>query len=73
MTTDTTIPEDPDGLEDYPLVMRPKHVQDYLNRGRRQTYELFHRSDFDSFKIGGSLGIQREDFRRWLEEQKSAL
>lgn len=73
MSTDTAIPEDPDGLAEYPLVLRPKHVQHYLGRGRRQTYQLFHREDFPSFKVGGTLGIRRADFKQWLDDQKEAL
>jgi predicted DNA-binding transcriptional regulator AlpA len=73
MTTGTTVPEDPECLGDYPLVLRPKHVRDYLGRGLRQTYQLFHRDNFPSFKIGGSLGVRRADFREWLDEQKKSI
>nr|WP_302597950.1 helix-turn-helix domain-containing protein [uncultured Cellulosilyticum sp.] len=53
------------------LCFTPKDVQKILNCSKSQVYEIFHRVDFPSFKIGErNLVVKRIDFYNWQEEKK---
>lgn len=55
-------------LRDYPEVLTPKHVQEILGIGRRQTYELFNQDypPFHFVRVGRSIKIPKIVFTKWL-------
>lgn len=54
----------------YMECLTPKQVKEILNVGQVFVYELFNSKDFPSFKICGSWRVKKEDFDKWLENQK---
>lgn len=55
--------------EDYPLVLEPKHIQEILGVGRRNTYELLNDPPFHVNRVGkrGLIKVPRDVFFKWLE------
>ncbi len=42
-------------------------VKNYLNISQASAYELVHRNDFPTARIGGSIRIPREAFLAWVD------
>ena len=42
-------------------------VKDYLNISQAAAYELTHRKDFPSTRIGGSIRIPNDAFLAWVD------
>jgi hypothetical protein len=63
--------------EDYPLMLSPSHVQEIMNRGRKQTYDFLGEVEyqvrknknppFHLIRIGKSIKIPRDIFFNWVE------
>jgi hypothetical protein len=63
--------------EDYPLMLEPKHIQEIMGIGRRQTYDFLNEIEFKINKgknppfhlkrLGKLFKIPREGFFDWLE------
>jgi len=49
--------------------MAAKDISDYLRVNVNKAYELFHREDFPSLKLGGRYIIPREKFLKWLDKE----
>ena len=50
-----------------PLYLTVADVKNYLNISQAAAYELTHRSDFPTARIGGSIRIPRDAFLAWVE------
>lgn len=50
-----------------PFYMTVADVKNYLNISQAAAYELTHRSDFPTARIGGSIRIPRDAFLAWVE------
>lgn len=55
--------------DDIPNIMAAKDISNYLRVNVNKAYELFHREDFPSLKLGGRYIIPREKFLEWLDKQ----
>ncbi|MFS1513430.1 helix-turn-helix domain-containing protein [Chengkuizengella sp. SCS-71B] len=53
-------------IEKYPEVLTPKHIQEILDIGERQTYELLLSKPFHYVRVGRMYKISRETFFKWL-------
>jgi excisionase family DNA binding protein len=55
---------------DLPNVLKASDISKFLNISSRFAYEIMERSDFPIIRIGRSKRVMREDFLKWLEQQK---
>jgi excisionase family DNA binding protein len=55
-----------DGVPD---IMNAKDISDYLRVNVNKAYELFHRGDFPSMKLGNRYIIPKNKFLEWLDRQ----
>lgn len=53
--------------EQLPEVLEPKHIQQILNIGRRQTYELLENPPFHVVRVGRLYKISKRAFFNWLD------
>lgn len=63
--------------DDYPIVIEVKHVQELLNVGRKQAYDLVNEveakcirkrnPEFHVFRVGASIKINRDSFFSWID------
>ncbi|GAK05626.1 hypothetical protein JCM19037_4137 [Geomicrobium sp. JCM 19037] len=55
-------------LTEYPEVMEPKHVQEFLNIGEKQTYELLNSEPkpFHYIRVGRRIKISKDAFEKWF-------
>jgi hypothetical protein len=60
-------------LSEYPFVLDVSHVQEILNIGRRQAYELFHSGEFHIVKVGNRLKVSKQVFLSWLNGNQSTI
>jgi excisionase family DNA binding protein len=56
-------------LEDLPVVLTMRHVQDVLGICRPKAYELAHTAGFPVVKLGRNFRVPRDAFLRWLDRQ----
>jgi len=54
--------------DDVPAVLTVDELSKVLRIGRRQAYELVHRTTFPAFRVGRSIRVPREGLERWLQE-----
>lgn len=54
-------------LEQYPPVLDVAHIQQILNIGRRQAYELVNSENFHIVRVGRSIKVLKNVFIEWLE------
>lgn len=59
-------------LQDLPVVLTMKQVQDLLGISKLKTYELAHKEGFPVVRLGRSLRVPRDRFVMWLNEQADA-
>jgi excisionase family DNA binding protein len=53
---------------DLPLILTPMDVAAVLGVSRNTAYEVVHRADFPTFKVGKQYRVQRERFIQWMNE-----
>ncbi|MCZ8513555.1 helix-turn-helix domain-containing protein [Paenibacillus filicis] len=53
--------------DEYPSVLDVKDIQNILNIGRVQAYELVNSGQFHVVKIGRRIKISKDVFVSWLE------
>lgn len=51
------------------LTYSVSEVAEVLGISRPKVYDLLHRDDFPSFKVGGRVLISVDGLRRWVEAQ----
>jgi len=54
-------------LDHYPPVLDVVHLQQILNIGRRQAYELANSGNFHIIRVGKRIKILKNVFIDWLE------
>lgn len=58
--------------DELPEALEPKHIQQILDIGRSQTYELFKNPPFHVVKIGRIYKVSKTTFFKWFDgEQES--
>lgn len=62
-------------LGELPEILTAQHIATYLGISRGKIYTLFQikpvAGGIPSFNIGASKRVEKEDFVKWIEEQKS--
>lgn len=53
--------------EDLPEVLTPKHVQEILQIGKKQTYEMMENPPFHLVRVGRLYKISKKTFFDWLD------
>lgn len=53
--------------DDLPEVMSPKHIQAFLQIGKRQTYELLENPPFHVVRVGYRYKISKVAFLNWFD------
>jgi excisionase family DNA binding protein len=56
-------------IEDLPLVLTMRQVQDVLGCGKEAAYSLPHMPGFPSIRFGKAIRIPRDQFFAWLTAQ----
>lgn len=56
-------------LEELPLVLTMKHIQEITGLSKPKVYELAHTHGFPVIRFGRAMRVPREAFLRWLDEQ----
>lgn len=54
-------------LENYPEVLDVSHIQEILDIGRRQAYELANSNQFHVVRVGRRIKVLKNVFLNWLE------
>lgn len=57
--------------DNYPESLGPKHIQEILGIGRRQTYELLAKPPFRVIKLGRKYVIPKHMFFNWFEGKEN--
>lgn len=52
---------------DYPSVLNAKDIQQILDIGERQTYELLNSNQFHIVRVGRMIKVSKDVFLKWLE------
>ena len=60
---------DKTNLDNYPPVLEPKHIQQILCIGQKQTYELLNSDPrpFHYVRVGRMIKVSKDVFLRWLQ------
>lgn len=54
--------------EDLPLFLNAEMVAKLLGISISSSYELMQEKDFPTFKVGSRKLVEKEKFRRWVDE-----
>ena len=55
---------------EYPAIMSPKHIKEYVGCSLAVVYEMFRLNDFPSLDIPGPKRILRDDFEKWIKNRR---
>ena len=55
--------------DDLPLMLSVPDVAKVLGISRAGAYELAHRKEFPSMKLGSRIIVPKDKFLRWIEQQ----
>lgn len=56
-------------FDELPLVLNAQTVAKVLGIAPSSAYELMHEKDFPTFKAGNRLLVEKDRFRKWIEEK----
>jgi excisionase family DNA binding protein len=59
-------------LEQLPLALSAEDVAQVLGISRANAYNLLHREDFPTLRIGKRMLVSRDRLARWMDEQARA-
>ncbi len=59
-------------FNDLPLVLNASQLAGVLNISRANAYNLLHREDFPTLRIGKRMLVSRDRLARWMDEQARA-
>ena len=59
-------------FSDLPLVLNATQLADVLSISRANAYNLLHREDFPTLRIGKRMLVSRDRLARWMDEQARA-
>ena len=58
-------------LENYPIVLTAKHIQEILGCSKPVAYQMMEQKDFPLIKLGRLKRVNRDAFFKWLEDQQN--
>lgn len=56
-------------FDELPLVLNAQTVAKVLGIAPSSAYEPMHEKDFPTFKAGNRLLVEKDRFRKWIEEK----
>ena len=56
-------------FDELPLVLNAQTVAQVLGIAPSSAYELMHEKDFPTFRAGNRLLVEKEHFRKWIEQK----
>ena len=59
--------------EDLPLYLNAETISKALGIAISSTYELMQEKDFPTFKVGSRKLVEKEKFRRWVDEHSGGV
>ena len=59
-------------FNDLPLVLNASQLAGVLNISRANAYNLLHREDFPTLRVGKRMLVSRDRLARWMDEQACA-
>ena len=69
MTTETVTAN---SFSDLPLVLNATQLAGVLNISRANAYNLLHREDFPTLRIGQRMLVSRDKLVQWMDGQSNA-
>ena len=60
-------------IEELPVILTAEEVQKITRLSRASVYNLFNSQGFPCLKLGCRKLVQRDDFFKWLNENKSRI
>ena len=72
MTTTTTAANTFYSFSDLPLVLNANQLAGVLNISRANAYNLLHREDFPTLRIGQRMLVSRDKLVQWMDGQSNA-
>lgn len=61
----------PDEYQDFPTILKPSEVAEFLCIHKNTVYKLIRRGDLPAFRVGKSWRIQRYDLFHLLDRSES--
>ena len=60
--------EKSENKNEYPITLKVQEIADILRINQTKAYELTHREDFPSLKLGQRFIVNRDKFFDWLDK-----
>lgn len=57
--------------EDLPLVLKHSDISKIMGISKNSTYSLMQQKDFPAYRVGKQIRVNKDDFIKWLNEQKN--
>ncbi|KYG28134.1 helix-turn-helix domain-containing protein [Alkalihalobacillus trypoxylicola] len=57
-------------VEDYPIFLKAKHIQEILGVSQRHAYEIMELKDFPLIRMGRNKRVNRDEFFSWVNKYK---
>ena len=55
--------------DELPLILNAETIKNVLGISISSAYELMHKKDFPSIKIGNRLIVAKDKFREWIDKK----
>lgn len=63
----------PSNVKDSAMLLTVAQAAELLQLGRDTTYQLTHRSDFPSIRVGRAVRINRAALQAWLDQNNGGV
>lgn len=60
-------------IEELPIVLQAKHIQNILGISKGKTYELMNSSDFPTIYLNKRMVVPKDKFFEWLNQDKRKI
>ena len=54
-----------------PLILKPKHISEFLGIGINKATEIFHAEGFPRIEEFGGLNVEKYAFMKWLQRRSA--
>ena len=58
-------------IEDLPLVLKHSDISKIMGISKNSTYSLMQQKGFPAYRVGKQIRVNKDDFIKWLGEQKN--
>lgn len=60
-------------IEELPIVLQAKHIQNVLGISKGKTYELMNSADFPTIYLNKRMVVPKDKFLEWLNQDKRKI